>query len=118
VGSRVGEAYEDISTVVLNILQAEFGTAPATEESKKAQCSSAAFPKLLCSEKQEHRFLLLQCHTPPWRTVAHLPCLPLIIKDSQKEDVRLLDEGRLLDGGGFLLGRGFWLKGNCWREDC
>jgi hypothetical protein len=32
VGSGVGEAYEDISTVVLNILQAEFGTAPAAEE--------------------------------------------------------------------------------------
>jgi hypothetical protein len=31
VESRVGEAYEDISTVVLNILQAEFSTAPVTE---------------------------------------------------------------------------------------
>jgi hypothetical protein len=31
VGSGVGEAYEDISTVVFNILQAEFGTVPATE---------------------------------------------------------------------------------------
>jgi hypothetical protein len=36
----------DISTVVLNDLQAEFGTAPASEESKKAKCSTAAFPKL------------------------------------------------------------------------
>jgi hypothetical protein len=27
----IGEAYEDISTVVLNILQAEFGTAPVAE---------------------------------------------------------------------------------------
>jgi hypothetical protein len=32
VESGVGEAYEDISTVVLNILQAETGTAPVTEE--------------------------------------------------------------------------------------
>jgi hypothetical protein len=32
VGSGVGEAYEDISTVVLNILQAEIGPAPAAEE--------------------------------------------------------------------------------------
>jgi hypothetical protein len=30
-GSRVEEAYEDISTVVLNLLQAEFSTAPAAE---------------------------------------------------------------------------------------
>jgi hypothetical protein len=31
VESGVGEDCEDISTVVLNILQAEFGTAPAAE---------------------------------------------------------------------------------------
>jgi hypothetical protein len=31
VESRLGEAYENISTVVLNILQTEFGTAPAAE---------------------------------------------------------------------------------------
>jgi hypothetical protein len=31
---------------VLNDLQAEFGTAPAAEESKKAKCSPTAFPKL------------------------------------------------------------------------
>jgi hypothetical protein len=31
VGSGVGEAYEDISTVVLSVLQAEFGTALATQ---------------------------------------------------------------------------------------
>jgi hypothetical protein len=41
VGSSVGEAYEDISTVVLNILEAEIGTAPATEEGwGKMQSSS------------------------------------------------------------------------------
>jgi hypothetical protein len=34
VGSGVGEAYEDISTVVLGVLQAELGTAPATEDSE------------------------------------------------------------------------------------
>jgi hypothetical protein len=32
MGSRVGEAYEDISIVLLNILQAEIHTASATEE--------------------------------------------------------------------------------------
>jgi hypothetical protein len=31
MGSGIGEAYEDISRVVLNILQAEFSTAPAAE---------------------------------------------------------------------------------------
>jgi hypothetical protein len=32
-------------------------------------------------------------------------CLPLDIKDSLKEDSRLLDEGRLFDGGVFWLKR-------------
>jgi hypothetical protein len=42
----------DISTAVPNNLQAEFGTAPATEESEKARCSTAVFPKVFtCSEK-------------------------------------------------------------------
>jgi hypothetical protein len=45
VGSRLGEAYEDISTVVLSILQAEIGTALVAEESEKERCSSADFPK-------------------------------------------------------------------------
>jgi hypothetical protein len=31
VGSRIEEAYEDISTVVLNVLQAELSTAPGAE---------------------------------------------------------------------------------------
>jgi hypothetical protein len=31
VGRGVGEAYEDISMVVLNVLQAEFGRAPDAE---------------------------------------------------------------------------------------
>jgi hypothetical protein len=31
---------------VLNDLQAEFGTAPATEESEKIKCSTAVFPNL------------------------------------------------------------------------
>jgi hypothetical protein len=45
------------------------------------------------------------------RTAAPPPCLPLVIKDSLKEEVRLLeerlfDEGRLLDEGKL-----FWMKG-------
>jgi hypothetical protein len=36
-----------MSTIELDDLQDEFDMAPATEESEKAKCSSAAFPKLL-----------------------------------------------------------------------
>jgi hypothetical protein len=51
VESRIGEAYEDIRTVVLNILQAEIGTAPAAEEREKMRCSSADFPKMFMFRK-------------------------------------------------------------------
>jgi hypothetical protein len=64
------------------------------------------------------RFLLLQCHALP-RTTAP-PCLPLGIKDSLKEDVRLSTLGLLLWGlllWGFLLWElwvwrllAFWMK--------
>jgi hypothetical protein len=66
--------------------------------------------------------LVTLSHPSP-RTAAPPPCLPLGIKDLQKEDTRLLDdgrlfdEGRLLDKGRFFDG-GFWLKRKCWREDC
>jgi hypothetical protein len=36
---------------------------------------------------------------PSPRTAAPPPCLPLVRKDSLKEDVRLFDDGRLLDEG-------------------
>jgi hypothetical protein len=65
---------------VLNGLQAEFGMAPAAEGGK-AKCSTAAFPKLFTMSR------------PSLRTVAPLPCLPLDIKDSLKEDMRLFDGG-------------------------
>jgi hypothetical protein len=48
---------------VSNNLQAEFGTAPATE-GVKAKCSTAAFPKMFTLQR-ESRFLSLQCHGPP-----------------------------------------------------
>jgi hypothetical protein len=48
-----------MSTVVLNDLQAEFGTAPATEESKKAKCNTDAFLKLFMLGEEESRFLFL-----------------------------------------------------------
>jgi hypothetical protein len=35
----IGEAYQDISTFVLNILQAEIGTTSATEESENIMLS-------------------------------------------------------------------------------
>jgi hypothetical protein len=40
VGSRVGEAYEDLSTVVLDILQIGTGTAPASGEGQSKMQSS------------------------------------------------------------------------------
>jgi hypothetical protein len=40
----------DISTVVLNDLQAELGMAPDAEGAK-AKCSTTAFQNCLCSEK-------------------------------------------------------------------
>jgi hypothetical protein len=55
----------EISTAVLSDIQAEFGKAPAAEESENAKCSTAAFPKLFTFREVESRFLLLQCHAPP-----------------------------------------------------
>jgi hypothetical protein len=67
---------------------------------------------------------------PSLRTAASPPCLPLGIKDSLKEDRRLLDErklfgegrlfdeGRLLEEGGLLKGKEL-LKGNeLLKENC
>jgi hypothetical protein len=51
---------------------------PATEEEDAEQL---LLLNCLHSEKQEHRFLLLQCHTPSLRTNAP-PCLPVDMKDS------------------------------------
>jgi hypothetical protein len=71
--------------------------APASEESKRQKCSTAAFPKLFTFGEVESRFLLFQCQDHSQRTVAPPPCLPLDIKDSLKEDIRFFD-------GGFLMG--------------
>jgi hypothetical protein len=76
---------------VLHDLQAGFGTAPATEESKKANYSTAAFPKLFTLEKEigmQISLVTMACPSP--RTVAPPPCLALDIKDSLKEDVGVL----------------------------
>jgi hypothetical protein len=63
-----------ISIVVLSDLQAEFGPAPATEDSKKAKCSTAAFPKLFMF-KERSRNTGFSCYNvtfPPWELVLHL----------------------------------------------
>jgi hypothetical protein len=80
---------------VLNDLQAEFGKAPAAEERERQNAAQLLFLSCLHSERErerererESRFLLLQCHTTPRRTIAPPPCLPLDIKDSLKEDER------------------------------
>jgi hypothetical protein len=54
-----------ISTVVLDDLQAKFSVAPATEESERQNEAQLLLLSCLDSEKQEPRFLLLLCHTPP-----------------------------------------------------
>jgi hypothetical protein len=81
------------STVVLNDLQAEFGRAPATEDSEKAKCSTAAFPKLFKFREVGMQVSLVTMSHPSLRTVALLPCLALDIKDLLKEDMRFFDGG-------------------------
>jgi hypothetical protein len=73
VGNGVGEAYEGISTVVFDILQAEFGTAPGIDKSEKVRCSSAVFLRCLEAGMQVSP-VTMSC--PSLRTVAP-PCLPL-----------------------------------------
>jgi hypothetical protein len=60
------------------------------EESEKAKCSTAAFPKLFGSEKEVGTQVSLVTMSHPFpRTVALPPCLPLNIKDSLKEDMEV-----------------------------
>jgi hypothetical protein len=72
---------------VLNDLQAEFATAPATEKSE-AECSTAAFPKLFTFREvgTQVSLVTVSMSHPSLRTVAPPPCLPLDIKDFLKED--------------------------------
>jgi hypothetical protein len=76
---------------VLNGLQTEFGTAPATEESEKAKCSTGAFPKMFTFREVGAQVSLVTVSRPSLRTVAPPPCLSLDIKDSLKEDVGFFD---------------------------
>jgi hypothetical protein len=54
---------------------------------------------------------------PSLRTAAPLPCLPLGIKDSLKEDARLFGCWRLLSKEGFLMG-GFLTEEKLLEGDC
>jgi hypothetical protein len=72
--------------------QDEFGTAPAVEESK-AECSTAAFPKLFKFREAGRQFSLVTMSHPSLRTVAPPPCLPQDIKDLLKEDLRFFVGG-------------------------
>jgi hypothetical protein len=56
--------------------------------------------------KRDAAQLLFLNVTPLTKNCCSPPCLPLDIKDSLKEDMRLFD------------GVGVWLKRSCWREDC
>jgi hypothetical protein len=50
VGSGVGEAYEDISTIVLNVLYAEHCVVqPQPKNKARVRCREAAFPKMFMS---------------------------------------------------------------------
>jgi hypothetical protein len=72
-----------ISTVVLSDLQAEFATAPATEENEVQNAAQLLFLSCFCSEKEEIgtqvSLVTISCSSP--RTVAPPLCLPLDIKD-------------------------------------
>jgi hypothetical protein len=72
------------------ICRLRFGTASATEESKKARCSSAAFPKLFTFREVRTQVSSVTMSCPSPRTVALPPCLPPDIKDSLKKDRRFL----------------------------
>jgi hypothetical protein len=63
---------------------------PAAEESKKARCSTAAFPKLFTFREVGTQVSPVTMSRPSLRTVAPPPCLPVDVKDSLKEDERIL----------------------------
>jgi hypothetical protein len=68
------------------ICRLRFGTAPATEESKKADATQLLF--LSCLEAGMQVPLVTMSH-PSLRTFALPLCLPLGIKDFLKEDTGL-----------------------------
>jgi hypothetical protein len=74
---------------VPNNLQAEFGKAPASEESKKVSCSTAAFPKLFTFREVARAGFSCYNVTPlPRELLLHLD-----VKDWLKEDEKFFDGG-------------------------
>jgi hypothetical protein len=63
-----------------------FGTAPDAEETEKARCISAAFPKLFVFREAGMQVPLVIISCPSPKTAALPSCLPLGIKDSLNED--------------------------------
>jgi hypothetical protein len=84
------------------IYRLSLAPAPATEDSKKAKCSTAAFPKLFTFREVGKQVSIVKMSHPSLRTVAPLPCLPLDIKHLLKEDERFYDGGLIKC---FLMGR-------------
>jgi hypothetical protein len=76
-----------VSTALSNNLQAELSW-PQPQKGVRPKCSMPGllFLRCLCLESSNHRFLMLQCHAPPPRTVAPPPYLPLYVKDLLKEE--------------------------------
>jgi hypothetical protein len=75
----------DINTVVLNDLQAEFGMAPAAEESQMQNAAQLLFLSCLHADVEvgsQVSLVTMSCSSP--RTAAPLPCFPVDIKDSLK----------------------------------
>jgi hypothetical protein len=72
---------------VLSDLQAESGTAPATEESERQNAAQLLFLSRLPSEKEAGtQVSLVTMSLPSWRAASPPPCLPLGIKDLLEED--------------------------------
>jgi hypothetical protein len=99
VGSRLWEACENLSWAQLCPIIGRLILA-WPQPQKSAGCSTAAFPKLFMFREVKSRFLLLQCHTPPWELLLHL--------------LFFIGYKRLTEGGceGFLMWNGligWWL---------
>jgi hypothetical protein len=79
--------------------------APAAEESEKAKCSTAAFPKLFVFGGVGSQVSPVTMSCLSLRNVALFPCLPLDIKDLLRENVRFFDGGLMegfFDGDGLI----------------
>jgi hypothetical protein len=62
---------------------------PQLQKKVKAKCGTAAFPKMFTFREVGNAGSSCYISCPSLRTVEPPPCLPLDIKDSLKEDVRV-----------------------------